>query len=1092
MNIFDPLWGDVESLPTLSLVNASAGTGKTWTVTHLAARWLLEIDGRDPSNVLLVTFARDAASELKSRLREKIGEFADEIELIGAGGELDDKTPPRDWRRHFRNIVDVQGVPVLRRRCRDILRNLDGVNARTIHSFSSLIQAKDDVISDRSSEFRQRAARETMIWMAEHDGSALTNLLDHVSTTGDQVNRLVDQIAGTLQLVLPMGGITNDPEPLVRFANLPMANSISDEVDPLRAKAMETFVKLVVKAQEFEARLRTLERSSSFDAIIGDLVTEVRNDIDSVRRRMGNQFQLVIIDEFQDTDAGQWEIFSSLFLDGPTKAPVLVVGDAKQAIYSFRGGDVTVMQRIQDLVNDDARMQTTSLTTNHRSHSGLLSQLNDFYSPDEAPHVFVPSETELSAIRYETIESPVRLADGRGLFTLRDLRGVTFEGDNKEALRKDVLLEIQRLTSGELEARERPLHGEQWTYSDIVILCRTKGFLRLLQRDLERHHIPYVTPRTISVFSSLAASEVRWLLWALSDPSDPRRWRSLAASWFSHLVNQSDGPVEIGRLVERKGVAVLHRIAMNGNFMQSLLTHPGGQRHITDVDHIFTTLADEFPTLGGITELSAWIEMAIGESDAQSDGVDGQRRIESDENAVRLMTIHAAKGMEFPVVLLPDVETMGKPQLVLSTNGAHGKTIDAESVLLESSERSVRTRMSVTQENDRLIYVALTRAKIVLVAWVNDEVTPERKPAWFALTEPWIEVDRPGGPRVIRIEETELREASIQRGARNAEHLSNVTVLEQHRSPREQPRRWSYSSLHLHLDSTTDGDVDSKSLTEDDGSGEGDARRQRRGYYAFGQLRGTELGDALHASFEDTVGRVGANDEERLMSILNQNFSSQGLALPNGILAVFQALLTRPLGGPWGEASLDSYASSMTAVSSEMRFTIPLGDPDEFSEADVLTSLGELVTTHDPTGPFVQHFSSLASQPSPGRLAQGYLSGSIDLVAPTLGASRRFMVLDYKSNALTVTNDFTEESLIIEMAASGYPLQALIYSVALHRHLSARLSKYRPDDDLGGATYYYLRGAGLPDAAPSEGAVHWAIPSELTVKVSALLRGEHS
>ena len=92
---------------------------------------------------------------------------------------------------------------------------------------------------------------------------------------------------------------------------------------------------------------------------------------------------------------------------------------------------------------------------------------------------------------------------------------------------------------------------------------------------------------------------------------------------------------------------------------------------------------------------------------------------------------------------------------------------------------------------------------------------------------------------------------------------------------------------------------------------------------------------------------------------------------------------------------------------------------------------------------------------------------------------------------MTVTSDFSAASLAIEMAASGYPLQALLYSVALHRHLTVRMGdSYEAETHLGGATYYYVRGAGLADAAPGEGVFHWAIPPVLTKKVSALFRGE--
>ena len=264
-----------------------------------------------------------------------------------------------------------------------------------------------------------------------------------------------------------------------------------------------------------------------------------RNPADA-RRRLGDQFQFVIIDEFQDTDSGQWTIFSELFIEGPNPVPVLVVGDAKQAIYSFRGGDVTIMQRRQGDIERDERLASATLDVNYRSHSRLLDQLNSFYCPTGQPHTFL-NAGDAPAIAYEPVRSPDHLLDGLGIFTLRDLRSATHRDGNKGAIREDLIREIRRLTEATSDCATSELPGGdpnlRWTYSDIVVLCRRKTAIKELQRDLDKCGIPYVTPRTISVFTSRAAIEVRMLLWTLARPSDQRRWRTLSTSWFSWLAN---------------------------------------------------------------------------------------------------------------------------------------------------------------------------------------------------------------------------------------------------------------------------------------------------------------------------------------------------------------------------------------------------------------------------------------------------------------------------------------------------------------------------------------------------------------------------
>jgi len=1068
--IFNPLTDSVMPLPPLSMVSASAGTGKTWTVTHLATRWLLEADGREPGQLLIVTFARDAARELKSRLYGRLEDFQKEIERIAAGQRSDDEL----WKKHLASVLDRDGIDVVRERCVRSLRLIDEVSARTIHSFASIAQNGADSFVENSRELRFRSARQAMAELAHTNPEGLRDLLDAVKTQGSRPRRLAEQVAKTLELMLPMGG--SQPGALGRFVNRVQG----DETQQL-------FVQLVLRAEEFETQLRGLERATTFDSVIGDLLLEVRRDPNMVRRRIGEQFHFVIIDEFQDTDAGQWTIFEELFLKGPQPVPVLVVGDAKQAIYSFRGGDVTMMQKIQSEVLHRAEAGLSTLATNYRSHSNLVKQLNEFYAPDGEPHEFIPGD-DGAQIVYEPVSSPDSLSTNHGLFSLRDMRNIKAK-ESEDYLIKDVLSEVQRLVGGEgCDPLELP-YGRSggWTYSDIVILSRSKSTLRRLQHEMDRLHIPYVTPRSLSVFSSLAADQVRALLWALADLDDQRRWRSLAATWFASLTTSSDA-LTVTRSLREGGIGDLQRVAMSGGFLKALLEVPGGQRHVTDVEHIFAAMAKEFPTGTSPYELLTWLEDAISNAEESDESVDGQRRIESDENAVRLMTIHASKGLQFPVVLLPNLETMGGDSLVVSENKAGEKHIDLASVFIGAKERKALEGNSVYRENDRLIYVGLTRGEQVVTAWIKPTHKQTQLPAWDNLITYWTERERGSGPRVIKLTQEAVDNVVLRRGARNAEHLANVDVLPIGRSTNEPTHRWSYSSLHHEGTVEESAEIDSRSGAEDDGSGDGDLKKSKRGFYAFGALRGTNLGDALHGVFEDAVGRVAASNDVALQRIIEVQFARQGLEPTTDLLATMQRLLRYPLGGQWGDTCLDNYFGAPVSVASEMRFTIPVSG-EAAASGDMLREISQLVARHDPAGPFTNHFMKSADILVPQRLTQGFLTGSIDLVAPTLGAEGRYVVLDYKSNSLTLTPDFSPASLVVEMAASGYPLQALIYSVALHRHLTARLSGYEPERHLGGATYFYLRGASLVDAVPGEGVIHWAIPPALTVAVSALLRG---
>jgi len=747
----------------------------------------------------------------------------------------------------------------------------------------------------------------------------------------------------------------------------------------------------------------------------------------------------------------------------------------------------------------------STLPVNHRSHSGLLEQINSFYIPEESPHVFLSGDAD-SMISYETMLSSKRLEDGLGLFQIRDIRNVENKIGNEEPVYLDLISEIQRLTTASslCDPRELP-DGDvarRWNYSDIVILCRGGVFIKMLQRELSYFGIPYVTPKSISVFSSIAAQEVRTLFWALSNPSDQRRWRTLLATWFSWMADSELTAVGLAALLESHGVSSVQREVTSGWFLKEQLQHRKSQRDITDIEHIFTVIASEFPNGATAPEILSWFENAIANANNSDDGIDGQRRIESDENAVRLMTIHASKGLQFPVVLVADIETVVQDPLVLSQNTKTGKLVDLDSVKLSAAERKDAIRQQVLEESDRLIYVALTRATNVLTCWVGYKDLEKSTPAWNALVSTWLSPlgaesapreSKTAEPLVIQVEQQHF-DSNRPKKVSRSNQLVGVNIKPIRRSSFEPNHRWSYSSLQVHGTSqsySTDY-TDSRTGAESLSSDSQETAKGRRGYSTFSNLRGNNLGDAVHGVFENVVGKIPAEHDDLIQRVIEREFRAKGLEAPEAMLPVFKRLLTTGLGSAWNGATLDDYSRAAVAVSPEMRFTMPLTPASEDSRDDLLIKMCQLVVECDADGPFVEHFRRLAESKSPGRLLQGFLTGSIDLVAPVLNHEKRFILLDYKSNSLTVTRDFSAASLSIEMAASGYPLQALIYSVALHRHLCVWQMGYEPSSHLGGATYYYVRGAGLTDAQPGEGVFHWNIPSELTLKTSELLRGPKS
>ncbi|MEI6701664.1 MAG: PD-(D/E)XK nuclease family protein, partial [Actinomycetota bacterium] len=261
---------------------------------------------------------------------------------------------------------------------------------------------------------------------------------------------------------------------------------------------------------------------------------------------------------------------------------------------------------------------------------------------------------------------------------------------------------------------------------------------------------------------------------------------------------------------------------------------------------------------------------------------------------------------------------------------------------------------------------------------------------------------------------------------------------------------------------------------------------------AFERRGGTDIGIALHAVLEDLLRRRDGQETSEVAELVVQRFGEQGVNFndPDRVVAEFLQILRHPLGEAFDHLSLlDLSSSPSVSTVSEMRFTLPLGGAGVV--VDRVVELSQAVVAGDPDGPYVEFFQGIALAPAErGRLFHGFLNGSIDLVARVGTDPRRFNVLDYKSNQMKRAPSFAPEGLVGEMALAGYPLQGLLYMVALHRYLGRRLPDYSPGTHLGSICYYYVRGAVGPQVRPGDGLATWDIPADVVVEVSKILAGK--
>jgi exodeoxyribonuclease V beta subunit len=1115
-----------DAVPHPLLIEASAGSGKTWTLAHLAVRFLLE-DGVTPDQLLLVTFTRDAAQALRGRVRSHLTRVLSFLESLGSA------TPPvlEEWQRYYaERPSEILASCVATGRQR--LGELDSLHAQTIHSFASdNAESGQFQISDGVRQWHQ-ACNEMIAAAALASPDDFERLLE-VST--------LETVVAVAKALYDAGCRSGEGRTLETLIILP--DDDGDDEDGQALITLARFQKnLALGIVERYESLLIQSGVTTFSELISGLEQRLSGPgADRFITEMRHNFRVVMIDEFQDTDPLQWDIFRRLFLD-VADTRLIVVGDPKQAIYGFRSGSVETFLAVRDLCRRRG-VPISTLPINYRSSPELLDGVNRFFTNVDFHYDVDEVRPEL-AIQFAPARAQPLPPHPPHVASLTDAPGTAFHlrvggRDDRQVLR-------------EVGQYIELLHGRQVEYSKMAVLCYGNRQCRQVQRHLVRRGIPAVTSSDENVFDSDASFQLRLLLAALATPDRASYSEALRATWFRNGAGAGGEPGEfVYRLVDEftaAGVSALARFLHSADVLKVVLGTRDGERHVTDLMHLAEILARECRTVRSLPLVVEWLDTAT-EKKSIDEAVEA-RRLETESDAVRIMTIHKAKGLEFDTVLVPflnqgfpDVDDNG-PYSIRRWVTTDSNVIDAGSALAwgDASARELLTIAGVAAEQRRLAYVALTRAERHLVVWVG---LPKNVPLQgeFARlvfdrenlddagsecrNRPLREVVRlfVGGDRAKKETEEKLITADpggylrgLWRGVATAdvhgigdEVLAARVASERHddtpvvprtfqaRRPPYVPferRRWSYTDLASSLkrspvavddadEETAAGGYDER--TSDTPSITDQLRVMDSVRGVFGGLAGARLGAAVHSVLERSVGVAvpTAIAAAIAAALTREGFSSEEIeANMSTITTALSALLTRPTG-----ELLESRALSDLAprdVAKEMRFVLALGD-HQFDER--LAAMARALVTHDRSngdgrGRFHEYFRRLSQAPE--GLSQGFLVGSLDLVARR--SDNRYVVVDYKTDQLPGEDrPFAPDKLFASMEHEHYPLQAVLYSVALHRHLSQALRGYDPTRHLGGVGYFYLRVAGDPSAQAGDGFATWHISPEAVVEASAAL-----
>jgi exodeoxyribonuclease V beta subunit len=794
-----------------AVVEASAGTGKTFTLEHLIIDLLLREDATTIDRILVVTFTERATSEMRQRVRDALER------LLRAGPEADapGAAPDDCW------VIDERA----RARLAQALQDFDSATISTIHAFCQRALTehaflhrrllRQELVDGRAAfgrafraEVRERFARDAELQPYLRAGLAavggdLDALAGHLHDCGRRPGRLrpgydaarleralatfplADADAGGLRgaMVAALGGRTGPAvaDRVARVAGLvrdweahrdrprflealealegeyrsnrPLhyvttslgakalpagpAARLRDAVAALRAAFVPVLAavtaRLLEPVRERVRRAKREEGQYDFDDMLALVAEGVAGPGgDELCGRLRTRYRHALIDEFQDTDQIQWAIFQRLFLDRDDGGQLFLIGDPKQAIYGFRGADVdTYVQARATLAGRG--VAPIALVPNFRSTGPLLAALNCILAQGAGAPVFTST-----AIRYDV---PVTCGDERlaavdaagapaAPLVLFELTGSANKPARTRALGERIAAEIRRLIAPDAPLRftrkrdgyaARPIQP-----SDIFVLTRTTREGRELGAVLRAHGLPHAYYKEEGLFARPEARDVLDLLFAVATPrSRALRLRAWLTPFFGLTMAEarrcrevSDTDPLMRRLLEWHELAARHdyerlfaRLLGDSGLVRRELFLHDQERALTNYLHLFELLLEEARRTAAPPEelarlLQGWVD---GTRSPAGDEGDVQR-LESDGQAVQIMTMHKAKGLEAPVVFLAGGFTVPPAGEVRTYHDAGERCS-----WIGSTDVPAAVEQAIAGEerhaDERLVYVAITRAQ---------------------------------------------------------------------------------------------------------------------------------------------------------------------------------------------------------------------------------------------------------------------------------------------------------------------------------------------------------------------------------------------
>lgn len=1053
-----------QSLDDGFLVEASAGTGKTYSVAALVTRLVATSETTRIGNILITTFTRNAAAELRDRIRRRMVDTANALAGAAPGDGQED----------------------------EIVAFLRGGSAREV--------------GDRIMRLRRAAVEfDTATIATIHSVlSKILTLAGMPMTPGDddsQSTRIIDEVVNDALLNASVAGATWDEARTRALVAAKLAEPLTDlwfdreEVDDATAAQLDQAGAIVTAAVN-EVKRRGAEHPSFNDLMRAahEVVTNPANH--ALVAEFRQRFTLAMVDESQDTDAIQWDLFNTLFPVGGAGS-LVAVGDPKQSIYKFRGADVDSYSR------QKAMMPVVTLATNYRTDQPLIDDLN----------VLFAGFTFGEGVGYSAVSAPPEHAKSR-ISGVKPFETVTFgPANNGRSLARATARRVIHLLEN---AR---VDGREVSPMDIVVLARSGTNGRLVERELRRLGVPAVSSGTASVMASEMALHIRILLEAMERVSSVGRARRLAATRFvdssildPRLVDDAfvtaiqDDVASWAGVLRREGVAGLAASMLNDTGVVARITAgAAGQRHLTDFTHVMELLHGHGSGSTPEALLQAFDELAAADSTSELVA----RRVESDLNAVQIMTVHVSKGLEFPLVVVADTWTKPrdngkKPKIArIDDNGVSRRVIDLAFALprTKSARVSAANLEAEAEESRRLFYVAVTRAKHH-VSLMLDNDDPKNPPVAISTRNGDAVGVALGNLPVVRAADLEV--GTSYDGAASAGISVGMEVQGVGSHVRQTYRRTSFTGIT----SAREGEAANHAQAPGSGADEATVSSHAAPQYAAHDTPtgadmplarvpgGTFLGKVIHTVYERTDFASGDLEGE-VRRVVREEITAQALrghrkAIGDAVVAS----LRTPLGGGLAGHTLADFGGADRLAELDFEMGLP-----SLLDGVRVRDIGRVLVDMLPAGDLLAPYAAVLAGPSFDIPLAGLINGSIDaLLRVGSGADTRLFVTDYKTNRLDTAADtalidaYAPARLVRAMEQHHYPLQALIYGTAVHRWLKWRAPHLDAEKAVAGVAYFFVRGM-VGESTPVDGlgspygVFSWAPPAGLWGALSAALNG---